>query len=73
MIAVITDQQLERYARHVILDEVGEEGQEKLLASRVMVVGAGGLGAPAKRTCSTPTRCLSHSTITNTVTSSRTS
>ena len=44
---MITDQQLERYARHVILDEVGEEGQEKLLASRVMVVGAGGLGAPA--------------------------
>ncbi len=44
---MITDQQLERYARHVILDEVGEEGQEKLLASRVLVVGAGGLGAPA--------------------------
>ena len=44
---MITDAQLERYARHVILDEVGEEGQEKLLASRVLVVGAGGLGAPA--------------------------
>jgi adenylyltransferase/sulfurtransferase len=42
----ISDAQLHRYARHVILDEVGEEGQEKLLASRVLVVGAGGLGAP---------------------------
>src|SRR5512135_1952676 len=42
----LTDNQLERYARHVILDEVGEEGQAKLLASRVLVVGAGGLGSP---------------------------
>lgn len=42
----ISDAQLHRYARHVILDEVGEEGQEKLLASRALVVGAGGLGAP---------------------------
>ena len=42
----ISDEQLERYARHVILDEVGEEGQERLLAARVLVVGAGGLGAP---------------------------
>ncbi len=43
----LTDEQLERYARHVILDEVGEEGQLKLLRSRVLVVGAGGLGSPA--------------------------
>ncbi|MGE0713849.1 MAG: ThiF family adenylyltransferase [Alphaproteobacteria bacterium] len=42
----LTDAQLERYARHVILDEVGEEGQARLLAARVLVVGAGGLGAP---------------------------
>lgn len=42
----ITDDQLARYARHVILDEVGEEGQAKLLAARVLVIGAGGLGAP---------------------------
>jgi adenylyltransferase/sulfurtransferase len=42
----ITDEQLMRYARHVILDEVGEEGQAKLLAARVLVIGAGGLGAP---------------------------
>ena len=42
----LTDAQLERYARHVILDEVGEGGQLKLLEARVLVVGAGGLGAP---------------------------
>ena len=42
----LTDAQFERYARHLILDEVGEEGQEKLLRSRVLVVGAGGLGSP---------------------------
>jgi adenylyltransferase/sulfurtransferase len=42
----ISDAQLMRYARHVILDEVGEEGQAKLLAAKVLVVGAGGLGAP---------------------------
>ena len=42
----LTDAQFERYARHLILDEVGEEGQAKLLASRVLVVGAGGLGSP---------------------------
>jgi molybdopterin/thiamine biosynthesis adenylyltransferase len=42
----ISDTQLERYARHIVLDEVGEEGQETLLRSRVLVVGAGGLGSP---------------------------
>lgn len=42
----LTDAQELRYARHLILDEVGEEGQERLLAARVLVVGAGGLGAP---------------------------
>ena len=42
----LTDAQFERYARHLILDEVGEAGQAKLLASRVLVVGAGGLGSP---------------------------
>ena len=42
----LTDPQLERYARHVVLDEVGEAGQLKLLASSVLVVGAGGLGSP---------------------------
>jgi molybdopterin-synthase adenylyltransferase len=42
----LSDSQLERYARHVILDEVGEAGQARLLASRVLVIGAGGLGSP---------------------------
>jgi molybdopterin/thiamine biosynthesis adenylyltransferase/rhodanese-related sulfurtransferase len=37
----------ERYARHLVLPEVGEAGQQRLLASRVLVVGAGGLGSPA--------------------------
>jgi adenylyltransferase/sulfurtransferase len=42
----LSEEQFRRYARHLILDEVGEEGQEKLLGSRVLVVGAGGLGSP---------------------------
>jgi molybdopterin-synthase adenylyltransferase len=42
----LTEEQFRRYARHLILDEVGEEGQERLLQSRVLVVGAGGLGSP---------------------------
>jgi len=42
----LDDAEFERYARHLILDEVGEEGQAKLLAARVLVVGAGGLGSP---------------------------
>ena len=42
----LTDNQFERYARHLILDEVGDEGQERLLKSKVLCVGAGGLGSP---------------------------
>jgi len=38
--------QINRYARHILLDEIGGEGQQKLLAARVLVVGAGGLGSP---------------------------
>ncbi len=41
-----TDEQLHRYARHIVLPEVGGIGQAKLLEARVLVVGAGGLGAP---------------------------
>jgi molybdopterin-synthase adenylyltransferase len=41
-----TEAQFQRYARHLILDEVGEEGQSRLMRSRVLVVGAGGLGSP---------------------------
>ena len=40
------DDQLERYSRHILLPEVGGVGQEKLMAASVLVVGAGGLGAP---------------------------
>lgn len=42
----LSDAQLERYARHIILKEIGGTGQAKLLAARVAVVGAGGLGSP---------------------------
>jgi molybdopterin/thiamine biosynthesis adenylyltransferase len=41
------DEQRQRYARHLALPEVGETGQEKLLRSKVLVIGAGGLGSPA--------------------------
>lgn len=41
-----SEDQLRRYARHITLREVGGKGQEKLLSSRVLVVGAGGLGSP---------------------------
>lgn len=44
---MLTTPQKERYARHLILEGVGEKGQEKLLAGSVLVVGAGGLGSPA--------------------------
>lgn len=40
------DAQLLRYSRHILLDELGVEGQEKLLASHALVIGAGGLGSP---------------------------
>lgn len=43
----MNEQQLQRYSRHILLPEVDIEGQEKLLRSRILIVGAGGLGAPA--------------------------
>ncbi len=43
----LTNEQLERYSRHIILQQVGGKGQEKLLGSKVLVIGTGGLGAPA--------------------------
>lgn len=43
----LSAEQLDRYSRHLLLPEVGEKGQEKLLASRVLLLGAGGLGSPA--------------------------
>ena len=43
----MNDEQLLRYSRHILLPEIGVEGQEKLLASSALVIGAGGLGSPA--------------------------
>ena len=43
----MNDSQLLRYSRHILLDEIGIEGQDKLLAAHALVIGAGGLGSPA--------------------------
>ena len=43
----LTDPQLDRYARHIILKEIGGTGQQALLAATVVVIGAGGIGSPA--------------------------
>jgi molybdopterin/thiamine biosynthesis adenylyltransferase len=43
----MNDSQLLRYSRHILLDEVGIEGQARLLAAHVLIIGAGGLGSPA--------------------------
>src|SRR5579871_2029051 len=45
--AQLTEAQRERYSRHILLPEVGEPGQAKLLQSKVLLLGAGGLGSPA--------------------------
>src|SRR5690554_2520889 len=42
----LSDDELERYARHIVLAEVGGPGQQKLKRARVLVIGAGGLSAP---------------------------
>lgn len=42
----LSDDEIERYARHIVLNDVGGEGQQKLKQARVLVVGAGGLGSP---------------------------
>ena len=43
----MNDDQLLRYSRHILLDEIGIEGQERICAAREQILGAGGLGAPA--------------------------
>src|SRR5256886_5115582 len=44
---VLTPEQQERYSRHLLVPEVGSEGQQKLLDAKVLLIGAGGLGSPA--------------------------
>jgi molybdopterin/thiamine biosynthesis adenylyltransferase len=44
---MMNDEQLLRYSRHILLDEIGVEGQQRLLDAHAVIVGAGGLGSPA--------------------------
>jgi adenylyltransferase/sulfurtransferase len=44
---ILRDEQLDRYARHIVLKEIGGEGQRRLLEATVAIVGAGGIGSPA--------------------------
>jgi molybdopterin/thiamine biosynthesis adenylyltransferase len=46
-VIILSDAQLERYARHIVLKEIGGEGQRRLLGATVAIVGAGGIGTPA--------------------------
>lgn len=43
----MNDNQLQRYGRHILLDEIGIEGQQRILEARVLIIGLGGLGSPA--------------------------
>ncbi|MEQ1713625.1 MAG: ThiF family adenylyltransferase, partial [Hyphomicrobium sp.] len=43
---VLTPEEIQRYKRHLVLRDIGGQGQQKLKAARVLVVGAGGLGSP---------------------------
>ena len=51
-----TNEQMERYSRHIILQEVGVKGQKKLMNGKVLIIGAGGLGALSLIHISEPTR-----------------
>jgi adenylyltransferase/sulfurtransferase len=44
---ILSAEELERYARHIVLREVGGPGQQRLKSARVLVIGAGGIGSPA--------------------------
>ena len=46
----LSNEQLERYSRHIILKDIGVKGQKKLLDAKVLIIGAGGLGAPLRFT-----------------------
>ena len=48
---MFTQSEIERYARHLVLRDIGGPGQQKLKATRVLAIGAGGLGAPLIRSC----------------------
>ena len=52
---MLSDIDLERYARQAIMPDIGEEGQERLLAARVLLVGAGGLGSVSYTHLTLPT------------------
>ncbi|MBL8484525.1 MAG: ThiF family adenylyltransferase, partial [Rhodocyclaceae bacterium] len=43
----MNDDQLLRYSRHILLDQLGIEGQQRIVSARALVIGAGGLGSPA--------------------------
>jgi len=43
----LSDEQLDRYARHIVLKDIGGAGQKKILDAHILVVGAGGIGCPA--------------------------
>lgn len=48
-LTAMTDDQLQRYARHLLLDDIGIEGQQRLLDAHALVIGAGGLGRSGSR------------------------
>ena len=48
------DDQLLRYSRHILLDDIGVEGQQRLMDSHALVIGAGGLGSPVRCTWAPP-------------------
>ena len=43
----MNDEQLLRYSRHILLDEIGIEGQNRIISAHALIIGAGGLGSPA--------------------------
>ena len=52
-----TNEQMERYSRHIILQEVGVKGQKKLLNGKVLIIGAGGLGVSCRSRCGNHRYC----------------
>ena len=58
-----SEEQIERYSRHILLQDVGIEGQEKIMNAKVLIVGAGGLGAPWASTSPPPVWVVSVSSM----------